>query len=140
MRLTKSRFELFENGCIELNLFILFLKKCFTYFFCNFETISDKILWEFQKVFFKECLLSPYTKWLIHNIAWRKFSSSFLNFVKRGDGGKKHEIIQIAVFPIFFSLIVTSCIANSTYFSGNFVLAFLSLNTSFVSGLMHFHI
>ena len=57
--------------------------------FCNrtlrVPTISGKILCEFQKA----CLkfpVSPYTMLLNHNIAWRKFSSLFLNIVKREKG------------------------------------------------------
>ena len=51
-------------------------------FFCKFQTISDKILWEFKK---KSLIFSlfPYSILRAYNIAWRKFCSLFLNIVKR---------------------------------------------------------
>ena len=57
----------------------------FFFFFCKFQTISDKILPEFEKVRLK-FPLSPYIMLRTHNTAWRKLHSLFLNIVKRGKG------------------------------------------------------
>ena len=51
----------------------------------------------------------PLTTLSIHNIAWDKFCSFFLNIVK-GEEEEKQKIVQIAVFPIIF---VTDCLKNS---------------------------
>ena len=51
---------------------------------------------------FKKCLkfpLSPNTMLQIHNIAWRKFYSLFLNVVKWGKG---RETQNYVVFAIIF--------------------------------------
>ena len=58
-------------------------------------TISDKILWEFQKVCLK-FYLSPYTMLRIQNLAWHKFYSLFLNIVKEGGGGGEERNTKLS--------------------------------------------
>ena len=58
-----------------------------SFFFCfyKFQTISDKILWEFQKL----CLkfpVSPYTMLPTYNTLWHNFCILFLNIIKSGKG------------------------------------------------------
>ena len=62
---------------------------CFL-FFCKFQTIHDKISWEFKKVRLKFPLY-PYTMLQTDNIAWCKFCSLFLNIVKRGKGRETQD-------------------------------------------------
>ena len=50
--------------------------------FCKFQTISDKMLWQFSKLCLKFRLF-PYTMLRTHNLAWRNFCSLLLNIVKK---------------------------------------------------------
>ena len=72
-------------------------------------TISDKILWEFQKVCLK-FYLSPYTMLRIQNLAWHKFYSLFLNIVK--GGGKERRETQSCLNSSFSHNFITDCLQN----------------------------
>ena len=75
--------------------------------------------------------LSSYMMLSIHNIAWHKFCSFFLNILEGKGGGwggggggwvgeREKKIVQIAVFPIIF---VTDCRYAEFHYNG--LLSFL---------------